>query len=78
MPEPMKLAFGDHDDPKRELSALFGGEELAVSWARGILDLAGVNPAQELEAIATLRRTEPRLSLRPARYLAEQLGTKLH
>ena len=59
MPEPMKLAFGDHDDPKRELSALFGGDELAVSWARGIPDLAGVNPVQGLEAIATLRRAEP-------------------
>ncbi len=69
----MKLIFGDHDNPKQELRALFGGEEPALSWAREVLNSVAIHPAQELEALAALRRAEPRLSLRPARYLVEQL-----
>lgn len=73
------LLWGDRDDPRRELADLFPGEGEAVTvrardWARGVIDEAGVAPDDELRVIRTLRDAEPRLSLKPARYLAAQLN----
>ena len=69
-----KLLIGDHDDPAKELTALFGDEKSAMTWARGILDATGIPPAEQVSAIAELRRAEPRLSLKPATYLASRLA----
>ncbi|PJJ55428.1 hypothetical protein [Compostimonas suwonensis] len=79
MPEFERLLFGDRRDPRDELAAIFdaavptGGEiqPAALAWARGILaeQPAGVDV---VEAIALLRRAEPRLGLKSARYLAER------
>ncbi|WJL94369.1 hypothetical protein QSU92_10250 [Microbacterium sp. ET2] len=73
------LMWGDRDDPRRELAELFPGEGDAVSvrardWARRVVDAAGVPREDELRVIRTLRDAEPRLSLKPARYLAAQLN----
>ncbi|WP_179560959.1 hypothetical protein [Microbacterium sp. AK009] len=73
------LLWGDRDDPRRELAELFPGEGEAVTvraraWARGVIAEAGVAASDELRVIRTLRDAEPRLSLKPARYLAAQLN----
>ncbi|WP_248239607.1 hypothetical protein [Microbacterium kunmingense] len=73
------LLWGDRDDPRRELAELFPGEGESVTvrardWARRVVDEAGVPGDDELRVIKTLRDAEPRLSLKPARYLAAQLN----
>ncbi|WP_322410368.1 hypothetical protein [Microbacterium invictum] len=74
------LIWGDRDDPRRELAELFPGGDADVpvtvrarDWAREVIAQAGVSSDDELLVIKTLREAEPRLSLKPARYLATQL-----
>jgi hypothetical protein len=70
--------FGDTEDPRRRLEAMFGGESgeaspppAAREWARRVLERADVDPGEsELHAILALRRAQPRLTLRAATYLA--------
>ncbi|MFC8680573.1 hypothetical protein ACFT30_03555 [Microbacterium ureisolvens] len=79
MPDPDKLLWGDLSDPRVELEKLFpsGAEGRltgARTWAAGVLAAARVPADDELRVIRTLRRAEPRLSLKPATYLAAQLA----
>lgn len=74
-----KLVFGDDADPRIELRELFsqeGADPLiaARDWALEVLSQAGVEPGDQLRAIKALRAAEPRLSLKPATYLAAQIG----
>ncbi|WP_203581486.1 hypothetical protein [Microbacterium hibisci] len=74
-----KLLWGDRSDPRIELEKLFpsgadGRLAGARSWAAGVLAAADVPADDELRVIKTLRDAEPRLSLKPARYLAAQLA----
>lgn len=70
------LLSGDLTDPRIELRALFPNADdetqpgPALRWATATLKRAGVDPRDQLRAIATLRSAEPRLSLKPAVYLA--------
>lgn len=73
MPEVNKLIFGDMADPREALVALFGDVGSAMTWARQILDSAGISPVDQVQTIAALRKAEPRLRLKPATYLAAQL-----
>jgi hypothetical protein len=66
-----KLIAGDRDDPRAELDALF--PQGAIAWGREVIDSAGVDPADLLRVTRTLRDAEPRLSLRPATWLAARL-----
>lgn len=73
-----KLLWGDGADPRRELAELFPDDTgtavlRAREWARGVIADAGVDAAEELRVIRLLRDAEPRLSLKPARYLAARL-----
>lgn len=82
-----KLLWGDNTDPRRELAEIFpvGGADGAAGaggassvvraqeWARGVIADAGLDPADELRVIRALRDAEPRLSLKPARFLAAQV-----
>lgn len=73
------LLWGDRGDPRRELAELFPGDEESVTvrardWARRVVDEAGVPGDDELRVIKALRDAEPRLSLKPARFLAAQLN----
>ena len=73
-----KLIVGDHRDPQEELTALFpsdGTDTLAGARtrARGIIESGGIAADEQLRVIKALRDAEPRLSLKPATYLAEQL-----
>lgn len=74
------LVFGDHEDPRRRLAELFGGDipasgqppEPALAWAVELLrGEEGRGVTTELEAIGLLRDAEPRLGLKPATFLAK-------
>jgi hypothetical protein len=77
-----RSAFGDHRDPSDELLDIFGQDadehpaavDRAVTWGRGVLAEADVSPRSQVSAIAALRRSEPRLGLKSATYLAELLA----
>ncbi len=72
------LLFGDNRDPRVELGEIFGVgvpqsgniQPEALAWARTIVDPTNSN---EVQAIRDLRRTEPRLGLKSATYLARRL-----
>jgi hypothetical protein len=66
-----KLIAGDHDDPRAELDALF--PEGAVEWGRDVIARAGLDGGDLLRVTRALRDAEPRLSLRPATWLAARL-----
>lgn len=65
---------------RREVRGLFaddGAMDRAISWARDVLDRAGVDPsAQQLRAIRALRRAERGLSLSGARYLVNAINRR--
>ncbi|MCC2321149.1 hypothetical protein [Cellulomonas xiejunii] len=74
--------FGDRQDPRRRLHALFGGPEpaagqppvRATEWARGVLDGRGSGrPLDTTTVTRQLREAEPRLTLRAATFLAEHV-----
>lgn len=74
-----KLIVGDHRDPRVELGELFpseGGDALqgAREWGLSVIDAAGVSPHDQLRVIKALRDADPRLSLKPATFLAERLA----
>ena len=71
--------FGDREDPRRRLAALFGGDvpasgqppTPAIDWARNALRRSdGRDVEGETAAIRHLRQAEPRLTLRAAAFLA--------
>ena len=67
--------FGDREDPRARLQALFGGTvpkggkppEAALHWARSVLTA----PTDTVTAVRQLRRAEPLLTLKAATFLAE-------
>lgn len=71
--------FGDRVDPQLRLEKIFGGTSTdsgpppaARAWAVETLDRAGIDPVlEEITAIECLLDAEPRLSLRPAAFLAK-------
>ncbi|AZZ56759.1 hypothetical protein [Rathayibacter iranicus] len=78
MASPLSGLLGDHADPAEELMAIFGGEAAtaaaavasAVEWGRRLLAQRGIEPQMQVAAIRAFRQAEPRLSLKPATYLA--------
>lgn len=78
MQEWERQLFGDHRDPREELSTIFGVDipasgvvqPEALEWARGVVD---VSVMSQVEAIKVLREAEPRLGLRSARYLVQRV-----
>lgn len=71
--------FGDKEDPRKRLAALFGGEvpasgqppESAMKWAADVLRQSdGSTAGDEVTAIRSLRKAEPRLTLKAASFLA--------
>ena len=50
------------------------GERRAAEWARSVVEEAGIPVANTMHVIAELRKTEPRLGLKSATYLAETLA----
>ena len=74
-----KLIYGDSSDPRIELEELFGSDGAhrlapAQEWGRGVIRDAGLTADQQVHVIRALRRAEPRLSLKPATFLAAQLA----
>jgi hypothetical protein len=80
MSDAARLAFGDHRDPRAELDAIFSspgssdGLQRGAAWAEGVLGEAGIPTGNTMQAIAALRRAEPRLGLKSATFLAEHLA----
>lgn len=80
MPDLKSLVFGDHEDPRRQLAEIFGwpvpvsgsAQPEAVAWAQQVLADGAVAPTDVVEAVAALRRAEPRLRLKTATYLAQR------
>ncbi|QCV87781.1 hypothetical protein FEZ32_04820 [Acidipropionibacterium jensenii] len=78
MQEWERQPFGDHRDPREELSTIFGVDipasgnvqPEALEWACGVVD---VSVMSQVEAIKVLREAEPRLGLRSARYLVQRV-----
>lgn len=75
-----KLILGDHDDPRQQLEALFGGHSEsgtpsreALAWGRDVVARAGVDPSDQVASVKAMREAEPRLDLKPATYLAAHL-----
>lgn len=71
--------FGDREDPRVRLHALFGGElpaggqppHTALEWADATLSRAGgASRSDIVVATRELRAAEPRLTLRAATFLA--------
>ena len=62
---------------EQEVRGLFAEDSAlqeGISWARGALTAAGVDPgSQQLRAIRVLRESDQRLSLIAARYLPSQV-----
>jgi hypothetical protein len=74
------LIFGNREDSRRRLAAMFGGEvpqsgqppAAALAWARELLDTPeGRGVKNELEAVRLFRSRRPRLLLGPAIFLAK-------
>jgi hypothetical protein len=71
--------FGDREDPRKRLIAIFGGElpssgqppTAALRWAQGVLERSAHSDRNDqVAATARLRSQEPRLTLRAASFLA--------
>lgn len=68
--------FGDKEDPRARLVAIFGGDvpeggqppAPALAWARRVLK--DFPARSDVAAIAILRRAEPELTLKAATFLA--------
>jgi hypothetical protein len=74
--------FGDREDPRRRLQAIFGGEvptsaqppAAALTWARDILARTSQTADRDVAlVVGELRQAEPRLTLKAATFLAEHL-----
>ncbi|HIY24892.1 MAG TPA: hypothetical protein H9837_11415 [Candidatus Brachybacterium merdigallinarum] len=65
---------------EQEVRGLFAEDSAlqeGISWARGALTAAGVDPgSQQLRAIRVLRESDQRLSLIAARYLVDAAAGK--
>jgi hypothetical protein len=71
--------FGDREDPRKRLQALFGGEmpaggqppRASLDWAVAELQRTEMSAGRDVVAATRyLRRAEPRLTLRAATFLA--------
>lgn len=78
----MAKIFGDREDPRVRLQALFGGTlpsggqppEGAVTWAHGVLSRTGsTEPQDTVTKIRELRKAEGQLTLKAARFLAHHV-----
>jgi hypothetical protein len=76
------LIFGNREDPRKRLAAIFGGEvpqsgqppTAAVAWANDLLDSpAGRGVKTEVQAVRLFRSEQPRLLLGPALFLAKHV-----
>ncbi len=74
------LIFGNREDPRARLAAMFGGEvpsggqppAPALAWATELLDSPeGRGVKNEVEAARLFRSKQPRLLLGPALFLAK-------
>ncbi|MCS5724071.1 hypothetical protein N1028_13930 [Herbiconiux sp. CPCC 203407] len=79
----MATIFGDREDPRVRLQALFGGTlpaggqppRSAVVWARDVLSRSGsLDSHDTVMKIRDLRRAEKRLTLKSATFLAAHVG----
>lgn len=76
--------FGDKEDPRQRLQSIFGGSSpevgagpVALEWAKKTLHDAGVDPAgQKVAAIRRLRSAQPRLALKAAAYLVDDVSRR--
>lgn len=70
--------FGDREDPRKRLEAVFGGPlpeggqppRTALAWARNVLAGVGEDANDLVAATKHLRQAEPQLTLRAATFLA--------
>jgi hypothetical protein len=76
------LIFGNREDPRKRLAAMFGGEipqsgqppAAALAWANELLDSPeGRGVTTEVEAARLFRSRQPRLLLGPALFLAKHV-----
>lgn len=76
------LILGDHRNAREEIVEIFGtgkGPDTAeainraTTWADGVLRDAGIPPSKQVDAIAEIRKAEPRLGLKSATHLASLL-----
>ncbi|WP_207843727.1 hypothetical protein [Williamsia soli] len=76
------LIVGDHRNPREEIVEVFGTGQgpdateainRAITWAEGVLQAAGIPPNKQVDAIAEIRKAEPRLGLKSATHLASLL-----
>jgi hypothetical protein len=76
------MLIGDREDPRRRLEEIFGEpptsglpQPAARRWAVDVWHRGGVDPKkQPLQALRLLRKAEPRLTLKTARYLARNVA----
>ena len=76
------LIFGDREDPRKRLAAMFGGKvpqsgqppTAALAWANELLDSPeGHGVKDEVQAVRLFRSKQPRLLLGPALFLAKHV-----
>jgi hypothetical protein len=76
--------FGDKEDPRVRLQAMFGGAlpaggqppEAAIAWAREVLGRTSPpTSSNQVEDIKKLREADSRLTLKSATYLAHHART---
>ncbi|WP_066039245.1 hypothetical protein [Herbiconiux solani] len=73
--------FGDKEDPRVRLQALFGGalpaagqpSEPALAWAHEVLRTKNAGPSDVVTDIRTLRKADSRLTLKAATFLAHHV-----
>lgn len=79
----MAKLFGDREDPRVRLQALFGGSlpsggqppEPAVVWAQDVLSRNGSTETHDIVTkVRELRKAERRLTLKSATFLAQHVG----
>lgn len=78
----MAKLFGDREDPRRRLQALFGGTipvggqppRAALEWAEETMARSGSDASPDVvRLVREVRAAEPRLTLRAATFLAEHV-----
>jgi hypothetical protein len=76
------LVFGNREDPRKRLAAIFGGAVpqsgqppvAALAWANELLDSEeGRDVKSEVQAVRLFRAKQPRLLLGPALFLAKHV-----
>ena len=76
--------FGDKEDPRLRLENIFGGPSdllgpspAAREWAKSVLHIAGIDPADaHTSAVKCLRVAQPCLTLKAAAYLSNHAAQR--